>query len=165
MEFGGLKPNDITFLSLLCGCSHTGLTDEGLECFNEMISRHNIVPRAEHFSCMVDLYARRGQLEEAYNMICRMNIKPNASLWGAILGACSIYGNMPLGKTAAMHIFGMDPENLVNYVVLASIYTAAGAWNNAWKVRNLLKERKLKKATASSLLQSTEIKFELLQAN
>lgn len=164
LECEGLKPNDVTFLSLLFACSHTGLTMEGWECFNDMVNKHNIFPRAEHISCLVDLFARGGRLEEAYNLICKMKVKPNASLWGSILGACSIYGNMSLGEAAAMHLFKMDPTNSVNYVVLASIYSAAGAWENAWKIRNLIEKRSLKKKPGCSLLQSAKDTTVLLQA-
>ncbi|KAL5978624.1 hypothetical protein ACLOJK_029741 [Asimina triloba] len=38
MEAKDLKPNDVTFLALLFACSHTGLTDEGWQCFNTMKS-------------------------------------------------------------------------------------------------------------------------------
>ncbi|CAK7355431.1 unnamed protein product [Dovyalis caffra] len=156
MEFEGLKPNDITFLSLLFACSHCGLTGEGWECFNNMIRKYNILPRVEHFSCMVDLFARGGKLEEAYHLISKMNIKPNASLWGAILGACKIYGNMPLAEEAATHLFKMDPENSVNYVVLADIYAAAGAWDGVWKMRKLMEERNLKKSPGYSVISYTK---------
>lgn len=163
MEHEGLKPNDITFLSLLFACSHTGMTIEGWECFNNMVNKYNILPRAEHVSCMVDLFARGGRLEDAYSLICRMDMKPNASLWGSILGACSIYGNTSLGEVAAMHLFDLDPRNSVNYVVLASIYAAAGAWDNASKIRKLIEERILKKEPGYSLLQYTKHKIVLLQ--
>ncbi|KAK2972031.1 hypothetical protein RJ640_005051 [Escallonia rubra] len=137
MEYEGFVPNDVTFLSLLFACSHNGLIAEGWECFNSMVRRYNISPRSEHYTCMVDLFARGGRLEEAYNLICKMTVKPNASLWGAILGGCSIYGNTSLGEVAARHLFDIEPENSVNYVVLASIYAAAGLWDNARKIRKL----------------------------
>ncbi|KDP25082.1 hypothetical protein JCGZ_22617 [Jatropha curcas] len=163
MECEGLKPNDITFLSLLFACSHSGMTREGWECFNNMINKYDILPRTEHFSCIVDLFARGGQLEAAYNMICKMDIKPNASLWGAILGACSIYGNISLGEVAATHLFNIDPENPANYVVLSSLYAAAGAWDNACKMRNLMEERSLTKIPGYSFVQSTKKNMALLQ--
>lgn len=145
MEYEGLKPNDITFLTLLFACSHAGLTNEGWECFNSMVSKYKISPRAEHYSCMVDLFARGGKLEEAYDLICKMNIAPSASLWGAILGACHIYGNMSLGKVAASHLFNLEPEKSVNYVVLASIYAAKGLWDCVSMTRRLMKERSIRK--------------------
>lgn len=163
MELEGLKPNDITFLSLLFACSHTGLTSEGWECFDTMVSKYNILPRAEHFSCLVDLYARAGLLEDAQTLICDMNIKPNASLWGAILGACSTYGNRSLGEVAAMHLRDINPENSANYVVLGRIYAASGAWDNALVTRDLVEKRSLKKEPAHSLLQSTTNETLLLQ--
>ncbi|XP_004306585.1 PREDICTED: pentatricopeptide repeat-containing protein At3g20730 [Fragaria vesca subsp. vesca] len=163
MEREGLKPNDVTFLSLLFACSHSGLTDEGWECFSSMYSKYNIMPRAKHFSCLVDLHARAGLLEDAHNLIRHMNIKPNASLWGAILGACSNYGNKSLGEVAAMHLYDIDPEKSVNYVVLGSIYAASGAWDNALETRGLVDNRSMKKEPAHSLLQSTANKPLLFQ--
>ncbi|WRX26168.1 Pentatricopeptide repeat - like 10 [Theobroma cacao] len=163
MEHEGLKPNDVTFLSLLFACSHTGLVNEGLELFNAMISKYKILPRAEHLSCMVDLLARGGQLEAAYNLIQEMNIEPTTSLWGALLGASNIYGNMSIGEAAAAHLFNMDPEKSVNYIALAGIYAGAGAWENAWETRKLMDKRSAVKDPAYSLLSSTEKKVVLLQ--
>ncbi|XP_057460337.1 pentatricopeptide repeat-containing protein At3g20730 [Actinidia eriantha] len=162
MEYEGLKPNDVTFLSLLFACSHAGLTNEGWECFNNMVSKHNISPRAEHYSCMVDLLARGGQIEEAYNLICRMKIKPNASLWGAILGACRIYGDKSLGEAAARHLFDLEPEKSVNYVVLANIYAAMGLWESVSVTRKLMEERSLRKCPGYSLFQPTNKRLTLL---
>ncbi|KAJ7970644.1 Pentatricopeptide repeat-containing protein [Quillaja saponaria] len=162
MEQEGLKPNEITFLSLLFACSHSGLTNEGWQCFSSMIRKYKIFPRAEHFSCMIDIFARGGHLEEAYSLIHKMDIKPNASLWGAILGACKTYGNLSLGEVAATNLFKMDPENATNYVVLASIYAASGAWDNAWETRNSVKDRGIKKDAGYSLLQTAKNKIELL---
>ncbi|KAJ4965126.1 hypothetical protein NE237_016975 [Protea cynaroides] len=143
MEDNKLKPNDVTFLSLLFACSHTGMTTKGWECFNSMVSKYKINPRVEHYACMVDLFARGGQLEEAYDLVLKMSIKPNASIWGSILGACRIHGNMSLGEVAARHLFDLDPKNAVNYVALAGIYAEAGLWGDAWKTRKLMKDRDL----------------------
>ncbi|CAL5335377.1 unnamed protein product [Camellia sinensis] len=163
MEYEGLKPNDVTFLTLLFACSHAGLTTETSECFNNMIGKYNILPRAEHYSCIVDIFARGGKLEEAYILIQKMNIKPNASLWGAILGACNIYGDMSLGEVAARHLFNIEPEKSVDYVVLAGTYAAVGLWDSVWKKRKLMEERSLIKYPGYSLLQSINKRVPLLQ--
>lgn len=151
MEREGFEPNDITFLSLLFACSHNGLTAEGWECFSEMVRKYKIVPRDEHYSCLVDIFARSGCLNESYDLICRMNIKPSASLWGSVLGACSIYSNMDLGKVAARHLCNIEPTNAVGYVVLASMYSAAGLWDSAWKERDVVQTRRLPKDPGYSL--------------
>ncbi|XP_022877837.1 pentatricopeptide repeat-containing protein At3g20730 [Olea europaea var. sylvestris] len=165
MEDEGLKPNDITFLSLLFACSHSGLIVRGWECFSNMVSKHNILPRAEHYSCLVDLFARTGRLEEAYDLVCKMNAKSNPSLWGTILGACSIHGNVILGEIAGKRLFNMEPENPVNHVVLSSIYAAAGLWDNAGKTRELMEEKSLLKNTGCSLFQSLITNNDLLQTS
>ncbi|KAI8543410.1 hypothetical protein RHMOL_Rhmol08G0215600 [Rhododendron molle] len=162
MEYEGLKPNDVTFLTLLFACSHAGLTNEGWECFNSMVHKYKISPRAEHYSCMVDLFARGGKLEEAYNLICKMNIAPTASLWGAILGACHIYGNMSLGEVAARHLFNMEPKKSVNYVVLASIYASVGLWDSVSTTRRLMEGRNIRKDPGYSLFPSTNKRMALL---
>ncbi|CAI0458386.1 unnamed protein product [Linum tenue] len=154
MEDEGLVPNDITFLSGLFACSHSGLNKEALEFFNSMINRHNILPRAEHYSCVVDLFARVGQLEEAYGIICRNNITPNSSLWGAILGGCFSYGNVVLAETVAMHLINLNPDISVNYTVLGNIYATAGLWHKNCKIRNLMSQRNLKKTPGYSSVDS-----------
>ncbi|XP_077243719.1 pentatricopeptide repeat-containing protein At3g20730-like [Tasmannia lanceolata] len=165
MEDNGLKPNDVTFLSLLFACSHNGLTNKGWECFNYMVDKYNIHPRAEHYSCIIDLLARGGQLEEAYDLVGKINCKHNASVWGALLGACRIYGNTSLGKIAAGHLFYLEPDNSINYVVLANIYAAAGLWEDAWNTREMMEDKGIKKDAGYSSIQFIKNRTLLLEAN
>ncbi|XP_051126423.1 pentatricopeptide repeat-containing protein At3g20730-like [Andrographis paniculata] len=104
MDDEGLKPNDVTFVSLLFACSHTGLTAEGFECFRDMIEKHKISPRIEHYSCLVDLVARRGCLEEAYDLMRRVLSDVDAQMLGAMLGACRSRGNTNFGWIGAERI-------------------------------------------------------------
>ncbi|KNA07514.1 hypothetical protein SOVF_170900 [Spinacia oleracea] len=164
MEHEGLKPNDVTFLSILFACSHAGLIKEGWECFNNMVDKHNISPTEKHYSCMIDVLARGGQLEEAFNLMQKMNIQPNASHWGAILGASKVHGDICLGKLAAKHLFNLDTKNSSNYVALASIYAASGLWNDSWDTHKLMEENNLNKNPGCSLDLSQEKRTELLQS-
>ncbi|KAK9139392.1 hypothetical protein Scep_009073 [Stephania cephalantha] len=148
MEGGGFQPNDVTFLSILFACSHTGMVDKGWECFNRMITEHNISPRSEHYSCMIDLLARNGQLEQAFDLVNKMKAKVTASVWGALFGACRTFGSNSFLKFTARRILDLDPMNSVNYVVLANIYSAADLWEEARKTRELMEDRGLKKEPA-----------------
>ncbi|KAE8716719.1 putative dead box ATP-dependent RNA helicase [Hibiscus syriacus] len=163
MEHEGMKPNDVTFLSLLFACSHSGLIKKGSELFNLMVSKYAILPRAEHLSCMVDLFARGGQLEASFNLIREMNIKSTSSLWGAILGASNIYGNMYIGEEAATHLFNMDQKKSVNYIALAGLYARSGAWESYWETRKLMDGRTAVKDPGYSLLSSTNKEMVLLK--
>ncbi|XP_020591047.1 pentatricopeptide repeat-containing protein At3g20730 [Phalaenopsis equestris] len=145
MEDNGVKPNDVTFLSLISACSHTGLARKGMNFFDLMVNKYAIQPRSEHYSCVVDLLGREGLINEAYNFVKTMNFKPNISIWSAMLGACRIHDNKSIGEVAAGNLLAFYPQKSVNYVVLANIYAAASLWENAWKTRNLMEQKSIQK--------------------
>ncbi|XP_031484161.1 pentatricopeptide repeat-containing protein At5g40410, mitochondrial [Nymphaea colorata] len=150
----GISPDHVCFTHLLSSCSHSGLVEEGKRFFNRMSTDYRIEPRMDHYSCMVDLLGRSGHLTEAYDLIKSMPIEPNVGVWGALLGACRIYHNIEIGRVAAEKLFMLDPLDPGNYVVLSNIYSAAGQWNDASKVRALMKQRRLKKNTGYSVIES-----------
>uniref|UniRef100_J3M1M7 Pentatricopeptide repeat-containing protein n=1 Tax=Oryza brachyantha TaxID=4533 RepID=J3M1M7_ORYBR len=136
----GVRPNDVTFLALLSACGHCGLTSRGMEYFTSMINKYGIDPRAEHYSSAIDLLARGGQLEDAWNLVQKTNFKPNSSMMGAMLGACKLHGNMLLGETAAKNLFSIDPGSSVNYAVLANMYAECNLWEDAQRTRKIIDE-------------------------
>ncbi|XP_068650430.1 pentatricopeptide repeat-containing protein At3g20730-like [Aristolochia californica] len=158
----GLKPNDVTFLSLLFACSHAGMIAKGWEYFHLMMNEYKISPRAEHYSCIVDLLGRGGLLEEAYNLVCDINMRPNASVWRALLGACRIYGNKSLGEIAARHLFDLEAFDTVNYVILSNIYASAGLWDDALNLRKIMRERGMMKEPGHSFISSAKYQMPLL---
>ncbi|ONK79783.1 uncharacterized protein A4U43_C01F10030 [Asparagus officinalis] len=44
----GIRPNGVTFLAVLCACSHGGLVDQGKMYFNQMLEHYEIKPKLEH---------------------------------------------------------------------------------------------------------------------
>jgi pentatricopeptide repeat protein len=153
MQQAGLKPNHITFTALLSACSHAGLVNEGWLYFDCMSRDYCIAPSAEHYACMVDLLGRAGRLDEAYEFIQNMPIKPTGSVWGALLGACRIHSNIELGEHVAEYLFKLEPENTGNYVLLSNIYAVAGRWDDVAKVRTRMKERGLTKLPGCSWIE------------
>ncbi|KAK9082045.1 hypothetical protein Syun_031444 [Stephania yunnanensis] len=145
-----LKPNHFTFTSLLSACSHAGLTDEGWKYFKMMKSEYDLDPAIEQYACLVDLLARAGQFEESMEFIKEMPFQPNAVIWGSILGACRIHLNPELAEQAASFLFELEPQNSGNYILLANIYSAVGRWEEAAKVRCLMKERGVSKPPGCS---------------
>ncbi|KAL0743066.1 hypothetical protein Bca4012_084579 [Brassica carinata] len=142
MEHEGIKPNDITFLALLTACSHTGETEIGWKIFNTMINKYGIKVREEHLTCMVDMLARCGNLEDAYELIRSKNgiTSLSSSTWEAFLDACKRHENVQLSQVAAAQLLCMEPKKPVNYVNLASVYAATEDWDSALKTRKLMKE-------------------------
>ncbi|KAJ7008443.1 pentatricopeptide repeat-containing protein [Populus alba x Populus x berolinensis] len=56
-----VKPDHITFVSILSACSHSGLVAEGWECFNSMATDFGVTPRPEHYACMSNAASRAVQ--------------------------------------------------------------------------------------------------------
>ncbi|GMJ11732.1 hypothetical protein like AT2G22070 [Hibiscus trionum] len=146
----GLKPNYITFVCVLSACGHTGRIEEGHAYFNSMEKVHGIIPGHEHYACMVDLLGRSGQLDEAREFIAQMPMKPNASVWGALLGACANYGNLEMGIEVAGRLFELEPNNPGNYVLLSNLYAQKGKVKEADQVRRLMGVNRVKKEPGCS---------------
>jgi pentatricopeptide repeat protein len=91
MKGEGLCPNEVTFIAVLTACARAKLVEIGLELFQSMAGEFGLVPIMEHYGCVVDLLARAGLLGEASEFIRRMPFEPDASVFGALLGACKIH--------------------------------------------------------------------------
>ncbi|XP_022890046.1 pentatricopeptide repeat-containing protein At4g21065-like [Olea europaea var. sylvestris] len=141
----GLKPNRVTFIGLLHACSHMGLIDEGRRFFTSMTTDYGLIPSIEHYGCMVDLLSRAGLLQEAYEFIKDMPMKPNAVVWGTLLGGCKVHKNIEMAEEAIRHLHELDPLNDGYYVLLSNIYADAKRWEDAARVRKLMKDRQVKK--------------------
>ncbi|KAF3776805.1 putative pentatricopeptide repeat-containing protein [Nymphaea thermarum] len=153
METCGLKPDSITFVSLLSACSHAGLVEECLNLFSSMSKGYGIEPEIEHYACVVDLLGRCGQLEEAIRFIECMPKKPGASIWGALLGASRVHGDVALAEKAADRLFELEPENAGNYVLLCNLYVDCGRLTDAMGLRRAMRKKKIKKVPGCSLIE------------
>ncbi|KAL3379039.1 hypothetical protein AABB24_004786 [Solanum stoloniferum] len=153
MNSAGVKPNYITFVSVLAACSHAGLLDEGWYWFKAMEPRFCIQPGVEHYACMVDLLGRAGFLTKAYNLLKEMKVTPDFVIWGSLLAACRMHKNVELGEISASNLFELDPTNSGYYVLLSNIYADAGRWEDVEKMRILMKNRGLSKPPGFSLLE------------
>ncbi|KAH9763585.1 pentatricopeptide repeat-containing protein [Citrus sinensis] len=153
MKTVGIKPDDITMVGILSACSHTGLVEKGTEYFYSMNRDYGVIPNSKHYTCMVDLLGRAGRLDEAQNLMKNMPFEPDAATWGALLGACRLYGKTELAEKAAEVIFEMEPENAGMYVLLSNLYAASGRWGDVSKVRLKMRDRGVKKVTGYSWLE------------
>jgi hypothetical protein len=63
---------------------------------------YGIPPSIQHWTCLIDLAGREGQLDLALGMIRRGPLPPNFVTWRTLLDACRYWGNLELAK----HVFG-----------------------------------------------------------
>ncbi|XP_015692479.2 pentatricopeptide repeat-containing protein At3g05340 [Oryza brachyantha] len=149
----GAKPTYVTFLSLLHACSHIGSPKKGLEILNSMSSQYGVLPRMEHYACVVDMLGRAGLLDEAKSFIEDGPFTDSALLWQALMGACSFHGNSEVGKHAAEKLLLLDPNCTAAYVLLSNIYSSEGRWDDRAKVMKRMREMGLKKDTGKSWIE------------
>ncbi|KAF8396009.1 hypothetical protein HHK36_017620 [Tetracentron sinense] len=153
MEEEGVKPNGVTYVSVLNACSHAGLVEEGLFYFQHMSLAHGIEPVLHHYACVVDLMGRAGQLKEALEFITTMPLEPTPLVWRAFLGACRLHKNLELGIYASRRLLEQDPDDDSAYVLLVNMYATAGQWKESLGVRKMMREKGVKKVPGLSWIE------------
>ncbi|OVA12672.1 Pentatricopeptide repeat [Macleaya cordata] len=153
MEMEGIVPNKITFLGVLFACSHAGLVQEGKKNFEKMVRKYSITPMMEHYTCMVDLLARAGRLEEAHEFIKRMPVKPDAKLLTAFLSSCFSYMNVELTRSVGEKLLELQPEEAGAYILLSNFYGLVGDLEGVAKVRRLMLNRGIRKVKACTWIE------------
>lgn len=111
MRRAGIKPNRITFLSVINVCSHGGLVEQGLAFFKSMVYEYNIDPEIKHFGCIIDMLGRAGRLCEAEQIIEGLPMEVNVTVWRILLGCCSKYGEVEMGERAIKMISDLERES------------------------------------------------------
>ncbi|KAL3520420.1 hypothetical protein ACH5RR_018569 [Cinchona calisaya] len=139
MEKEKIKPNGITFLSVLTACTHAGMVEEGKSKFLQMTRDHLILPEIKHYGCMVDLLSKAGLLEEALELVRSMNIEPNSVIWGSLVGGCKLHKNLEIAQMAVDKLMLLEPNNSGYYNLLVNMYAEANRWNEVARIRSNMK--------------------------
>ncbi|XP_031123959.1 pentatricopeptide repeat-containing protein At1g19720 [Ipomoea triloba] len=147
MRQEGFKPDRITFASLLSSYGLAKMVDEGKHIFSNMIGEYEINPGLHHSVAMINLFGRSGMLEEAMEFIESMAIKPDVSIWDALLTASRIHGNVRLAIHAVERLLELDPGNVVIHHLGLQLYAlcciSEDALNRKWHVKGSLAEASL----------------------
>ncbi|XP_021298324.1 pentatricopeptide repeat-containing protein At3g14730 [Herrania umbratica] len=147
------KPDDVTFVGVLSACSHGGFVSLGRQILGQMKSRYGVVPTIEHYTCVVDMLGRAGQLEEAYQLALTSPTEANAVVWRAVLAACRLHGNSDMAEVAAKHVFQLEPEHCGSYVLMSNVYVAAGKYEEVLDVRNMMRQQNVRKLPGCSWIE------------
>lgn len=156
MPEAGMKPDVITFVAILSACSYSGLIDEGIEMFKLMETESGISATPEHYCCIVDMFGRAGRIVEAYEFVKELGDKGNvAAIWGSLLGACRIHGELELVKVVADKLFEIEEGNGTAgyHILLSNIYAAEGMWQSVDRVRKGMGDKGLRKEAGYSWIE------------
>ncbi|KAM1697194.1 hypothetical protein TB1_030641 [Malus domestica] len=120
MEQEGIRIDEVTLVAVLSACSHTGLADIGRQIFRSLSDgKYGFFPGVKHYTCMIDLLARSGCLEDALKCLKEMPFEPTITIWGSLLGGAKSQGNLELSEFAAWKLGELDPGNSGYYVLLS----------------------------------------------
>ncbi|KAM7527591.1 hypothetical protein LguiB_031001 [Lonicera macranthoides] len=158
----GIKPDGVTFVGLLCACSHSGMITTGRRYFSQMHNIYGIEPGIEHYGCMVDLLGRSGHLEEALELIGTMRMKPNSMVWGSLLRACQMHKDTKVGEQVTERLLDLDPCDGGNYVFLSNLYASLNRWKDVDTCRKLMVETGVTKTPGCSSIEVDNIVHEFV---
>lgn len=124
-HYSGLRPDNVSFISILTACSHSGMVEEAFNYFKLMNKVYEIEPEIEHYGCLVDALGRAGLVEEAKDLILRMPIEPDSAIWASLLSAFRVH------KTA----------EFIRLVILWNTFAREKDFKGSVEVRGVMKER------------------------
>ncbi|CAN0924327.1 Pentatricopeptide repeat-containing protein At4g15720 [Linum grandiflorum] len=157
----GVKPNDVTFVGVLHGCSHSGLVEQGLELLNSMLEKYGVNPDAKHYTCVVDMYCRVGRLDEAYKLAKSIHVEniELGLLWGTLLSASRLHGRVDITVEASKRLIESKQQVAAAYVTLSNAYALAGEWENAHGMRSQMKRAGVVKDPGCSWIEIRDSTF------
>ncbi|KAG0521754.1 hypothetical protein BDA96_08G188500 [Sorghum bicolor] len=150
MRGEGFLPNQITFLAVLMACARAGLVEVGLYWFEAMVAEYRVAPLMVHYGCVVDLLGRAGRFGEAIQVIERMPFAADASVWGALLGACKLHGNVELAVEIGQKLISLGPQQSGRYMTIRNVYLEDGNWYAGSRMGEVMQEAGIKKAVGQS---------------
>ncbi|KAH7427095.1 hypothetical protein KP509_10G030000 [Ceratopteris richardii] len=115
----GIKLNQVTFISMLMGCSHAGEVELGRHLFVSMNIEHGMKYLEDHYVCMIDILGRAGILDEAEQLITSMYMDASAQLWLTLLAACQIHNDME--RAWLLLRACCDLKNAAFYVLMSNL--------------------------------------------
>ncbi|KAA8537378.1 hypothetical protein F0562_026935 [Nyssa sinensis] len=124
-----------------------------IDTFETMLKLGFMPDHISYVSVLSDLLGRAGLLEQAKNLIDEMPFEPNAAVWGALLGACRIHGNVKLAEIAVKNLIELDVDDSGSYVLLANIYSDSGKLEGVSDMRKLMREKGVRKNPGCSWIE------------
>ncbi|XP_024530869.1 pentatricopeptide repeat-containing protein At4g02750-like [Selaginella moellendorffii] len=125
LNCSGLDSNDVCFLAALIACGYGGLVHRGWQLFASLSGDFGLSARPEHYSAMVGLLARAGELDRAEELSVTMPFEAHGPVWRALLGASSVHQVGRYGGVAGKQMLELDPGNAEAFVLLSRVCTSS----------------------------------------
>ncbi|KAJ9146972.1 hypothetical protein P3X46_029184 [Hevea brasiliensis] len=140
-----VEPDAITLIAILSACNHTGLVKEGKQIFDNVKQEGKIPLAIEHYACLIDLLGKSGKIDDAFDIVQTMPLKPSATIWSSLVSACKTHGRFEIAEMLAHHLIKSEPGNAANHTLLSLIYAESKNWPGVEDVRRFMRAQGLNK--------------------
>lgn len=156
-----ISPDEVTFIGVLCACAREGLLTKGKEYFELMTTKYNLRPTFAHYWCMANLYGKLSLVDETEEILRAIPDDEESLAIGVLLGLCRFGGELEMAEKIAKRLIELEPSNGSRYALLRNIYVAAGKWGDAWKVKEMMRDRKIKLIPGHRLVDLNDVVYNL----
>ncbi|KAL9230730.1 hypothetical protein vseg_006044 [Gypsophila vaccaria] len=161
MIASGHMPNSITMIGVLSACSHSGLAEEGKKWLKGM-EKFGLTPQIEHYGCVIDLFGRIGDLDEAEHLLHTMPYEANEIVISSFLSACVNRKDLSRAERVLNVAVKVNPLNAGNYVLLRNLYATERRWSEVKKVKGMLWASGAKKEAGYSAIEANGMLWEFI---
>ncbi|XP_058760416.1 pentatricopeptide repeat-containing protein At4g33170-like [Vicia villosa] len=132
MRLAGTQPDEYTFATLVKACSLLTALEQGRQ-IHANVMKLNCAMDPFVMTSLVDMYAKCGNIEDAYGLFRRMNTK-SVALWNAIIVGLSQHGNAneALNFFNEMRSRGVTPDR-VTFIGVLSACSHSGLISDAYE--------------------------------
>ncbi|KAK4350290.1 hypothetical protein RND71_029603 [Anisodus tanguticus] len=151
--FKGMAEKDVvSWSAMIAGLASNSYGRDAIEAFREM-QRAGVSPDDQTFTGVLSACSHSGLLDEGriLHLINSMKVKPDATIWRTLLGACRIHREADLGEQVIEHLIELKAQEAGDYVLLLNICSSLGDWDN--DVRKMMKEKGIQTNTGCSTIE------------
>eukprot|EP01018_Ginkgo_biloba_P012014 Gb_13369 [translate_table: standard] len=135
-----IKPDQVTFASVLSACVSSGSVKDARQLFDKMPER-NVVS----WNAMIAVYSQSEHGGEALTLFLQMQragMKPTQSTFASILGVCASLPAFKQGNQVHAKVIkaGLESNVFVGSALL-NMYAKCGSIDDAWQLFDILPER------------------------
>ncbi|KAK3037146.1 hypothetical protein RJ639_031033 [Escallonia herrerae] len=125
---------------------------KNLVCWNAMILGHCIHGNPEDG---LSLYSK--VVSKTRPEVREVDFNKESSLLAGLLGSCRFKRGVMLGERIAKALIEENPGNDLSHAFLLNIYAVAGCWEDVARMKDLIKERGVRRVPGCSLADLKEI--------
>lgn len=125
MRHAGMKPTEVTIVSLFSACAHLGALDRGFQAHAYMVE-HKIKFNSIVGTALVDMYCKCGSISHAIETFNSMEYR-DVLAWNTIIAGLAMHGHVMEAQRhfKEMKEMGVEPND-ITFVALLTAFSHAG---------------------------------------